>query len=260
MEEQCRIFKDDSKHKEKHLEEQCRIFKDDMETFRAAKHPDREIYAQWNDWFDIKGDNKIPLHLLYNAMYVEPREGDDAFKKFFVVYVFGTFFSPISNRSVDVKVLKAVNDIENIKKLDWCKYVFNCLCRACKRYLRNEKNEFLGGCLLFLQVFYLHHLQFQGHAAPTNLPLIKHWVDEVVSVRFKEESIAGFGNGHVVLNSYPVCARVGYGACFAINAAEQPPIVDLVADTTQQPSIAPSVVDEQPFVMDGAHVSGSRSE
>ena len=73
---------------------------DVMETSRAPKHPNREIYAQWKVWFDIEGDNTIPLHLLYNAMCAEISEGKDDFKKFFIVYMFGTVFSPVSNCSV----------------------------------------------------------------------------------------------------------------------------------------------------------------
>ncbi|KAK9750614.1 hypothetical protein RND81_02G208300 [Saponaria officinalis] len=139
------------------------------------------LKVRWRKIFGVEGSsNAILIGKLYNKL-VRLKECKDDFKRMFVLYSMSAFLAPMTNSTVDLKLLSAVEDVSEIRQLDWCSYVFQNLVKACAD--TKKKPTFIGGCIVFLMIAYFHRFDFQGAAAPTTLPLIQHWDYEQLKTR-----------------------------------------------------------------------------
>ncbi|KAL8479118.1 hypothetical protein ACS0TY_026104 [Phlomoides rotata] len=144
------------------------------------------------------------INCLEDALKVKFPEGGDDFKRLFVFYSLLSFFIPSENRLIRTEYLKSLEDVDQIQKFDWCSFVLDKLCHAVKHY-KNGVSKSLNGCILVLQIIYLHRLKWQGVAEPCTLPLIQHWTEKKLQDRCSQESDAGkYASGELVLNTYPV--------------------------------------------------------
>lgn len=79
------------------------------------------------------------------------------------------------------------------------------LCNAVQKYNFNHNQKYVSGCVLLLEILYLHKLKCHGIAEPCTLPLIQNWNNDKIRTRIKEESAAGsYGHGELVVGVYPV--------------------------------------------------------
>ncbi|XP_056684064.1 uncharacterized protein [Spinacia oleracea] len=161
------------------------------------------MIQRWNEKFHKKPTVQAPT-LAKLEFFLTTNECGDEFKRAFVVYVLGVFLAPTSNRLLDIKVLKAVEDVSQIVKQCWCKYVLHHLGSAVERWKESAKNDKVGGCLLFLEITYLQRSLFRGVVPPKEIPLVQHWNDEQVTERLVPEEKMGFGVTFVDITSYPV--------------------------------------------------------
>ncbi|KAL2944640.1 Molybdopterin synthase catalytic subunit [Bienertia sinuspersici] len=178
---------------------------------RPAGDPNRIIVDRWRSRFEVPDKQQSAfLHQLANAIKAT-NEANDDFKRDFVAYALGVLLAQTPNKMIDVKVLKAVEDIDNINTLDWCKYLLEHLGKCVYRWKKNITDESVGGCVLFLQIVYLHRSKFQGVTPLYSLPLIRHWNDDIVKQRLNNEKLAGFGTSLLDLESFPICRRIFHG-------------------------------------------------
>lgn len=94
---------------------------------------------------------------------------------------------------LDIKLLKAVEDVSRIAKQNWSKYVLNHLGSAVERWRENYGNSRVGGCLQFLEIIYLQRSLFRGATPRMEIPLVQHWFPAEVSARLVAEGKMGFG-------------------------------------------------------------------
>uniref|UniRef100_A0A803MBQ5 Uncharacterized protein n=1 Tax=Chenopodium quinoa TaxID=63459 RepID=A0A803MBQ5_CHEQI len=90
-------------------------------------------------------------------------DGGEEFKRCFVLQALSSFLAPTTNRTVSLKLLKAVEKVDEIKTFDWCSYVLKKLKKAVQKYKDDETAQNVSGCLLALQIMYFHRLNFQGN-------------------------------------------------------------------------------------------------
>uniref|UniRef100_A0A803LBF6 Ubiquitin-like protease family profile domain-containing protein n=1 Tax=Chenopodium quinoa TaxID=63459 RepID=A0A803LBF6_CHEQI len=165
---------------------------------------DKRIIQAWRSDYGLSG--KQPLHLSkLESRMVDLVDGGEEFKRCFVLQAMPSFLAPTTNRTVSLKLLKAVEKVDEIKTFDWCSYVLKKLKKAVQKYKDDENAQNVSGCLLALQIMYFHRLNFQGEKESSTLPLIQHWTDVKIKKRIKLEIKAGgYGQGPLDTITYPV--------------------------------------------------------
>ena len=165
---------------------------------------DKRIIQSWR--LDYGLTEKQPLHLSkVESRMVDLDDGGEEFKRCFVLHAMSSFLAPTTNRTVSLKLLKAVENVDEIKTFDWCSYVLKKLKKAVVNYKNDENAQNVSGCLLALQIMYFHRLNFQGEKESSTLPLIQHWTDAKIKKRINLEIKAGdFGQGPLDTLTYPV--------------------------------------------------------
>ncbi|KAH9608925.1 hypothetical protein KSS87_002784 [Heliosperma pusillum] len=65
----------------------------------------------------------------------------DEFRRLFVMFSLSGFLAPTSNKTLDLKLVKAVENVESIPKYDWCDYVFMEMREYFGTYLTHHWND-----------------------------------------------------------------------------------------------------------------------
>ncbi|XP_071735241.1 uncharacterized protein [Rutidosis leptorrhynchoides] len=144
----------------------------------------------------------------------EPEAGDD-FKRAFLLYVLGTLLCPTARLDVSPSFLHFLTDMDSVHEFNWAKFLLDKLVREVSRF-RQGKQRAVGGCLLFLQLFYYESVAIGGPCEldPVVVPCISTWTEELISVREKQEKeLGGYGCGEVI------CKERGLGLSLLIEKA-----------------------------------------
>uniref|UniRef100_A0A803N1G6 Aminotransferase-like plant mobile domain-containing protein n=1 Tax=Chenopodium quinoa TaxID=63459 RepID=A0A803N1G6_CHEQI len=164
---------------------------------------DKRIIQAWRSDYGLSG--KQPLHLSkLESRMVDLVDGGEEFKRCFVLQAMYSFLAPTTNRTVSLKLLKAVEKVDEIKTFDWCSYVLKKLKKVVQKYKDDENAQNVSGCLLALQIMYFHRHNFQGEKESSTLPLVQHWTDVKIKKRIKLQIKAGgYGQGQLDTITYP---------------------------------------------------------
>ncbi|XP_074267709.1 uncharacterized protein LOC141591267 [Silene latifolia] len=140
---------------------------------KKKDNPDRGLVMSWKARYNVAPALEISLEKVKTEM-MGLVDGGNMFKKLFVMFSMGSFLAPTVHKRVDLRLLRAVENVNDIVKQDWCSYVIFKLSEAVKSYKNNDTTN-VGGCLLFLQLVYFHRLSWRGNPAPRELPLQWEW-------------------------------------------------------------------------------------
>lgn len=205
-------------------EDVCDIFllpindRDDVVEYKNKGDISDDLRKEWEVRYKIDVNRTVAVGIIRDKL-LQLREGGDDFKRMFVLYTLSTFLAPVGNRNVDFRPLKSLLNVSNISRLNWCQFVLNKLCNATERYknpkkskgeILPEKKRWFNGCIMVLQITYLHRFKWQGRDAPRSLPLIKHWNTNSLRDRVLEEkhkSKSGFGSGVWDTETYPISGK-----------------------------------------------------
>uniref|UniRef100_A0A803L8P5 Ubiquitin-like protease family profile domain-containing protein n=1 Tax=Chenopodium quinoa TaxID=63459 RepID=A0A803L8P5_CHEQI len=176
-------------------------------SYKGQSQDDSALKNKWRSSFDVGVKELIPLARLETRIK-ELVDGGDEFKRLFVMHALSSMLVPTANRTVNFRLVNAVDDVDQIKNLDWCSFVLRKLMNSVVSYKNSEAKDSISGCLLLLKIMYFHCLNFQGVVENSTIPLIHHWTDKKVRNRVSLELKAG-GFGQGVLNelTYPVSAK-----------------------------------------------------
>uniref|UniRef100_A0A803N9H9 Uncharacterized protein n=1 Tax=Chenopodium quinoa TaxID=63459 RepID=A0A803N9H9_CHEQI len=101
---------------------------------------DKRIIQAWRSDYGLSG--KQPLHLSkLESRMVDLVDGGEEFKRCFVLQAMSSFLAPTTNRTVSLKLLKAVEKVDEIKTFDWCSYVLKKLKKAVQKYKDDENAQ-----------------------------------------------------------------------------------------------------------------------
>ncbi|KAK9714437.1 hypothetical protein RND81_06G094300 [Saponaria officinalis] len=175
-------------------------------TGHSKQSQEDKLKNEWRLKFGVEGNiNGIKMNELEDRLK-GCRESDDEFKKMFVVYSMSSFLAPATNYLVDFKLLRAVKDVNRIRHMNWCSYIFDQVVESVGKVKKG--NTFLCGCTLFLIIYYFHRIEYRGKVLPHSIPLIKYWTDEMFNERAKAESNTGcLGSGPVTRITFPICLQ-----------------------------------------------------
>ncbi|XP_074318643.1 uncharacterized protein LOC141655463 [Silene latifolia] len=167
---------------------------------------DDELKVEWRRKFGLESKaDPIKLNIVHDRLMSCNESGDD-FKKLFVLYSMSIFLAPTTNYTLDFKLLRAVEDVPNIKNSDWSLYVFEQLVEAVGNFKEGtKKTSTITGCILVLMICYFHRVNFKGDVLAHSLPLIRHWDHKELTKRAKSELATG-ALGNVVPSKivYPI--------------------------------------------------------
>ncbi|KAH0987696.1 hypothetical protein GBA52_014873 [Prunus armeniaca] len=85
---------------------------------------------------------------------VGTKEAGDFFKVGFVTFALCTLLCPTTSVYVNLKYLLPLRDSKAIARKNWASYSFRFLLDSVRSFKENNQ-VYIGGCLLFLQLFYL---------------------------------------------------------------------------------------------------------
>ncbi|XP_056691771.1 uncharacterized protein [Spinacia oleracea] len=163
-----------------------------------------EFSAFMASWKKIFG-NKVPSVqkiLKYYSQEDQIEAGPDAnfITSFLVVTVNTLIKSTLSNQAY-FKFLFSMMNHEQIRNLNWCKYVWETLLSTTAQYKKNlkqkDKATFFTGPLPLLTIFYFDRVQRMNFFPPRRIPLVSCWTKEIGHKRNKLEE-SGFGLGKVL--------------------------------------------------------------
>ncbi|XP_059643330.1 uncharacterized protein LOC132285181 [Cornus florida] len=139
----------------------------------------------------------ISVRLLEERL-AAPEAGDD-FKRSFVLYALGTLLCPTARLDVSPSFLHVLTNIDVIHQYNWGKFLLDRLVREVSRF-RQGKQRAVGGCLLFLQLFYYESISVRGPCESALVaPCLSSWGEEEITEREKlERELGGYGFGEVM--------------------------------------------------------------
>ncbi|XP_021297258.1 uncharacterized protein LOC110426366 [Herrania umbratica] len=148
----------------------------------------------------------ISVRLLEERL-AAPEAGED-FRRSFILYSLGTLLSPTARLDVSPSFLHFLINMDVVHQYNWGKFLLDRLVREVSRF-RQGKQRAVGGCLLFLQLFYYESISVDGagSSAPMVVPCLSSWGEEEITEREKRErELGGYGRGEVT--SKDSCLRM----------------------------------------------------
>uniref|UniRef100_A0A5B7BKE3 Uncharacterized protein n=1 Tax=Davidia involucrata TaxID=16924 RepID=A0A5B7BKE3_DAVIN len=140
----------------------------------------------------------ISVRLLEERL-AAPEAGED-FKRSFVLYALGTLLCPTARLDVSPSFLHFLTNMDIVHQYNWGKFLLDRLVREVSRF-RQGKQRAVGGCLLFLQLFYYESISVGEtcELSPIVAPCLSSWGEEEITEREKRErELGGYGFGEVI--------------------------------------------------------------
>ncbi|KAK9943204.1 hypothetical protein M0R45_008820 [Rubus argutus] len=123
---------------------------------------------------------------------VDSRTADDTFKICFSLYAMATLLCPTTPGHVDPSYLVAVRDPNALHLNNWASFCFNRLVEGISMFQR-RRHTYIGGCLVFLQLFYLDVVAYSLCIVQKSVPPVLTWgTKEAKMVYDRVEENRGF--------------------------------------------------------------------
>ncbi|CAL5083223.1 unnamed protein product [Urochloa decumbens] len=114
----------------------------------------------------------------------EPMSDEDVFICFIIVAM-NNFLCPTNSDSPCLKYFGLFEDITTAKELDWCGYVLDWLLEGVKNFNIGKASkscdaDIVAGCIYYLAVIYLDHVNFGSRQLPQTIPRICVWKGSMI--------------------------------------------------------------------------------
>ncbi|CAN6181019.1 unnamed protein product [Urochloa humidicola] len=165
------------------------------------KHPPRRQVPNLFDKTKGTDSSKITSSDLKNYLKNDGSYGDEFIRKF-VLYTIGFYLCPTLQPYVKSDYLSLVEDVNNIKNINWSSLVLNDLIASIKEY-KGVKAANLKGNLALLQVWYwekvsISHIYPTLHHPGREKPLMQYWDENRAKERCRLARKHRFGEGEIV--------------------------------------------------------------
>ncbi|KAL3617853.1 hypothetical protein CASFOL_038174 [Castilleja foliolosa] len=129
------------------------------------------------------------------------KDSGDDFKRDFIVLVHTALFRSHQGRKANYKILKVLNDLNDLKNYNWCYYLIECLISTVKKWRTSKSNHKLfAGPGLFMMLCYVDRMEFMQRKENSRVfPVCSNWksCDIVTKIKY-EIQLGGLGQGKVV--------------------------------------------------------------
>ncbi|KAL9447959.1 hypothetical protein AB3S75_015437 [Citrus x aurantiifolia] len=121
----------------------------------------------------------IAIKTLEDFIKQSDGSGND-FKVAFMLFALATVLCPSSATLISASFLHPLVDTNAIKEHNWASFCYSRLVMAISKFKSNESAH-LGGCLLFLQIFYFESVEnYYNNQWGSSLPPVLAWNDEEI--------------------------------------------------------------------------------
>lgn len=159
----------------------------DVDLRGSMDHPEIEVMRK-----KIFGKSKELSIDVLRKHVVDSRTADDTFKICFSLYAMATLLCPTTPRHVDPSYLVAVRDPNALHLNNWASFCFNQLVEGISMFQRT-RHTYIGGCLVFLQLFYLDVVAYSLCIVQKSVPPVLTWgMNEAKMVYDRVEESGGF--------------------------------------------------------------------
>ncbi|TXG63611.1 hypothetical protein EZV62_010605 [Acer yangbiense] len=110
----------------------------------------------------------------------EMTTADNDFKVTLCLFLLGTIFCPSATDYVQTGYLIPLRDVGSIDTKNWSSWCFSSFCEGIEKFQMNRqrmKTCCISGCVLFLQLFYLHSLQWEPSIMDKAVIPVVCWTD-----------------------------------------------------------------------------------
>ncbi|KAG6385611.1 hypothetical protein SASPL_154447 [Salvia splendens] len=136
-------------------------------------------------------------HKAVEQLMLADKEGGPQFKRLFLVLLESALIEPSTCGMIKSKIGEIVDDLDNVRNINWCSYTISVLKFAIDNWSKTEKNAFAGP-LPFLMLYYLDRVTQDTRPVPRTFPLMKGWKSEHLQAREDRETSEGvFGLGRI---------------------------------------------------------------
>uniref|UniRef100_A0A0A8YRN1 Aminotransferase-like plant mobile domain-containing protein n=1 Tax=Arundo donax TaxID=35708 RepID=A0A0A8YRN1_ARUDO len=140
----------------------------------------------------------------------EMKKADDHFLRTFLLFAVSSFLCPTTCLRISPRCFPSLVDLSSVAQLDWCGFVLEQLVSSIKRY---KQRLTIGGCMFFLAVHYLDHLDTGSYRVPDSIPRTVVWttkvIEKVVNMDTISEADGIYGNLPVKATVNNTCINSG---------------------------------------------------
>ncbi|KAK2649215.1 hypothetical protein Ddye_016704 [Dipteronia dyeriana] len=225
----------------------------------------------WGSKFSITSRGIDVKHIEHRIQLITT--SDDEFKVTFCPFMLGTLLAPRTTNYVDAGYLIPLFTVTDICNKNWSSWCFNLLCDGIQKYKLGQTRRYLSGCILFLQLFYVHSIHWEPPFVDKSLPPIVCWANVKIKkclLRLRTEGGGDSNKVHLVemvtkashgekCQVYPLSSAAGHGTPYVMDSdmgTEELPYDERIDDdhdgsnddydilNVQVPKFVPSLLDE----------------
>ncbi|KAG2590384.1 hypothetical protein PVAP13_5NG270440, partial [Panicum virgatum] len=152
-----------------------------------------------------------PVSFFANKFLDKEPMSDEEVLICFILVAMHSFLCANSSVTPSYKYFGIFEDLHNAKQYDWCGYILDWLLDCVKTFNRGKCSKdydggTLGGCLYYLAVLYLDHVDFGARQVSDNVPRITVWKGGMIQeyAEFDMKSTGSYGY-HPLLDHSHTC-------------------------------------------------------
>ncbi|KAG6397755.1 hypothetical protein SASPL_144216 [Salvia splendens] len=154
-------------------EEKCKIKLCNGKNIHITEENVELVYGFPREQCDTKPTNVN--HKAVEQLMLPDQEGGPQFKRLFCVLLESSLIEPSICEMIKSKIGEIVDDLDNVRNINWCSYTISVLKFAMENWSKTEKNDFAGP-LPFLMI-----TPDSGVGSSHNLKIPKHFIKNVVT-------------------------------------------------------------------------------
>nr|GLL39556.1 uncharacterized protein LOC109168900 [Ipomoea trifida] len=169
---------------------------------RRRKDDVSDTLKEWRSKF-----NKVKHDVTLAMIATKVRsllEGDVWFKRHFAVLVVSVLGGTMKNGYANQLVFHHFEDVDEIKNLNWCKFVLECLVERHAQWVNNLDKQF-SGPIVFLLLLYVDRVVHSDRVVPRLVPSLRGWSSRHLKARQLSEIRSG-GVGRGIVEGHLVVA------------------------------------------------------
>ncbi|KAK9067700.1 hypothetical protein SSX86_011811 [Deinandra increscens subsp. villosa] len=164
----------------------------------SSKDSTKDCYVKWHSQFakELKPSDIVQkIH--------ESEDGDMVFILNFIILFLNSIIECIHSRTCKVDLLERFDEDVDIKSIDWCGYIYDCLKKCKLGWNRDKINSYFIGPITVLMLIYLDQTLFTPMETPINGRAITFWSGNMMKERELLEIESG-GFGHCEIRTLSV--------------------------------------------------------
>ncbi|CAI9304484.1 unnamed protein product [Lactuca saligna] len=151
---------------------------------------DNEVHQEWKGQYDKKGFNGEE----YLKRIKNTKQDNLMFRLNILTLFINTFAESTLSGPNQINVVNKLVLVKEFSKIDWCKYILDCLVRRKQMWRKDDKTCYYSGPILVLTLVYVHKMKFAGMKIVKRLAFVRNVTGSLLEkIEKMEMSVGGFG-------------------------------------------------------------------